>query len=355
MSFLGITDSVKTIKLSVFDKTMQPTPHKLDAKEIQISKNYGFVKVYNFIYWPDYSYYYSLYGGIFELSLAGIDNPKLGIQNITWFEVNNFQVGDEIHSTYKASPALGGIPEYFIFWKKQIKKYLSRTDYADSIIYQVEIITESQNYDQGDNDIKYSKSIQTERIVKDSIFDKLSIEPYIFYNYANSILQFSGDFQGKTKPGFYTEIQKNDDELCWMEIPADGCFNSDTYYVGLGGPYYTCHGFMGDMQENKLVYYKKGNETWGEELIINSVNSPEISKQIKAYPNPVSDKLCFDLRDFNSTCTVEIINIQAKTLKTGTINSFSNSINLKELNTGLYFYKLTKNGELIQQGKFIKL
>lgn len=73
----------------------------------------------------------------------------------------------------------------------------------------------------------------------------------------------NGAYLSKTDPSAYLYIQQTSDS-CWWDCCADGCLPAFTYIKGLSGPYYQCSNSasMGNT-ENKLVYYKKGQETWG--------------------------------------------------------------------------------------------
>ena len=95
MSFLGQLDSVKTIGFQVYDKNMDLLDYPLNTMELRISKNFGFVKTFNFYLFPNLTDYTS--ERFEEYSLIGLSNPEIGIQNLTWFEINDFQPGDELH------------------------------------------------------------------------------------------------------------------------------------------------------------------------------------------------------------------------------------------------------------------
>lgn len=132
LNFLGLNDSVKTIKFQAYDKNMNPFPCDINKMTLQISKNHGFVKIFNFYLFP---FFYGRYlsARFEEYNLIGLSNPKVGIKNLTWLEVYDFQAGDELHIADEYS-----IIEYgkvFSTTNKAIYKYLERTDYLDSIVY----------------------------------------------------------------------------------------------------------------------------------------------------------------------------------------------------------------------------
>ena len=133
-SFLGLTDSVKTIGFTVYNENNQHINHLLNNKTLLLSKNYGLIKTLNFSLFPDMeSEDFTWYLTLEEMNLIGLSNPLLGVQNLTWFDVYDFQPGDEIHVYYEN----GCDGEWTI--EKTITKYLSRIDYADTIVYEIEI------------------------------------------------------------------------------------------------------------------------------------------------------------------------------------------------------------------------
>jgi len=95
MEYLGRIDSVKTIQFKVINGNLA---HYL-LNTIQISKHFGLV---NFIDLRDFP--------IEEpepMHIVGINHPKIGVQNITWFDIFDFQVGDVIHTKSSYSLAMG--------------------------------------------------------------------------------------------------------------------------------------------------------------------------------------------------------------------------------------------------------
>ncbi|GHV25514.1 hypothetical protein FACS1894176_04160 [Bacteroidia bacterium] len=93
-SFLGLEDSVKTISFQAYDLNNVPIDRNLmNNKTLKISKNYGIIQGFDFL--PQIQpVLHNIYQ---EYTLAGLSNPKAGIQNITWFDIWDFQPGDELH------------------------------------------------------------------------------------------------------------------------------------------------------------------------------------------------------------------------------------------------------------------
>ena len=348
--FLGLIDSVKTIELKAYTITLNALPHKLDNKRIRISKHYGFIDAMNFNSWPAYQFTY-IQGDIFQPILAGMTNPEIGIQNLTWFKVFDFQPGDEIHSEYNSGWAFGSPPPYFTINKKTIKKYISRTDYTDSIQYAVDIQSATVEYIQGSYIPTIFHYTTTETIKLNTEFDKLAGEPIIDDYSAGLNTQLYSTFQVKIAPHATENVFERDDSNCWSRMILDGCFPMNSYYTGLGGPYIECTGWMLSYESNSLVYYKKGSETWGTPLVIIKLDQTEMIPLISVYPNPTTDLISFEV---NEDTEVRITDLNGKLLINKLINRFDNSISLAVIADGLYIYNIIRAGVKLQTGKISK-
>ena len=264
-TFLGLTDSVKTISLTVIDKNENTLEHPLNNLQLKISKSFGFLKTLNFYLFPDITVRYPA-DRLEPFSLVGLTKPKAGIQNLTWFEVNDFQPGDELHVLeHKTGDAYLYLP-YREYDNRCIYKYLERSDYADSIVYScarkqsIETVYTDSTSSELFNDTIIS-------VVKANLdFDKLPGEPVIKTDFAYQMHMSVNQFSAKIDPDATERFFGTGN--CLNTIVGEGCFYEKKYWDGLGGPYYYCSGYVGDKEERKLVYYKKGETEWGEKLVI---------------------------------------------------------------------------------------
>ena len=81
----------------------------------------------------------------------------------------------------------------------------------------------------------------------------------------------------------------------------------------------------------------------------------EVNASFNIYPNPVSDRLYIETQTLTQTLTVEIYDIYGRiqNLSNLATQQLSNSIDVTNLNSGVYFVKVvTENGEAVQ--RFIK-
>ena len=78
-----------------------------------------------------------------------------------------------------------------------------------------------------------------------------------------------------------------------------------------------------------------------------SVNNVNANNHINVYPNPATDVL-YVSGSKNVLCN--LVSVNGATVATSQING-NGSVDLKTLPSGLYFYSLTENGNVIQRGK----
>ncbi|RPI43353.1 MAG: hypothetical protein EHM46_04135, partial [Bacteroidetes bacterium] len=242
LNFMGLSDSVKTIGFQVYDAGMSPVSHEANNFTVGISKSYGFTKTLNFNLFPDIIEESVLIDQPGEFYLAGLSTPRVGIQNLTWFEVYDFQPDDEIHVVKTRS--MFGDPQTCPEYGETIKqtfKYLDRSDYPDSIIYTVEI---GMNRDQNWEDSSAFESSHDTIITvihRNPQFDHLPGEPVIadfsFHVYG----MVTGELIQKTETEPRMVFDYSGDD-CWALPIYDGCMGTTRYIKGLGGPFSSCSG-----------------------------------------------------------------------------------------------------------------
>jgi hypothetical protein len=111
--------------------------------------------------------------------------------------------------------------------------------------------------------------------------------------------------------------------------------------------------FSGGGLTNKLVYYRKGSDSWGVPLVITSI--PEIHKEdkIEIYPNPAKNRIYITVQNLEFPIILEVLNLEGLVLLTNKVDSNSSSVNIGNLKSGMYIYRLSKNGERIKTGKLV--
>ncbi|HOG19379.1 MAG TPA: T9SS type A sorting domain-containing protein [Salinivirgaceae bacterium] len=355
LTFIGITDSVKTIKFQVYDKNMNLLNWELNNMNIRISKFHGFVTTLNFSLFPNCQFYNPYDTEILEeYNLTGLSNPKAGVSNLTWFEVNDFQVGDELHVLDESSCwniyGTGSATT-----NKAIYKYLERTDYSDSIVYRYSRKQSIHTVWTDSSDFKYYDDTLTTTIKTDPLFDKLPGEPIIENELITYSFRMKNDFHLSkfNLRGF--EIYSFDGSSCWNTIILDGCLKENQYIKGLGGPYYYCNeAFCLGGAERRLVYYKKGGVTWGNPLTITGISDASISSDITIFPNPTKNQITVDISDGNyQDLQIFIYDIQGKLQKTECLEPDNSTINISSLDSGVYILKISDNDKVLKMDRLI--
>lgn len=351
MTFLTLTDSVKTIEFAVYDSEMFPVSHPLNGKKIQISENYGLIKALHFYDFPSPSIFSS---EISECNLLGLSNPLVGYQNLTWLEVNDFQVDDELHIYTRSSNMF--IESWYNKEEKIILRYTERVDYPDSIVYHYLQKREYLNQNLGQSYNTYSEGILKSVVTPRSDFDKLPGEPTVEEHYAfyYNMLADSPQSKGKSEEdGFLKE-----DDLCWSRIRTCGecSYMGGNYIKGLGGPYYSCSERF-TTYKRELVYYKKGDVTYGTPFTSLNMSEEKKSPSVTVYPNPAKGGTITVLIEDSpySDFTINIMDVTERVVKTEKLHSASSVLHLSDLKSGIYFYDLSSGRQRIKSDKLILL
>ena len=339
-SVLGEQDSVKTIGFSVYNLKNEPINHDLNNLSIKISKHFGLIKTISFYY---------LAG---EFNLIGINEPQLGFQNLNLMEhYFDFQVGDELHIWQEYTITTFEEPAII---NRIICRYLSRTDYEDSIVYY---------YERKINSDIVSDTVQQIIYKGELLFTTEPNEPYFDEYYGiKTVVIFNTPIPKMYSTLFTGEWQPS--VSCFEATIYDGTCMADysyhpTYYCGLGGAYWECCYRYGDKTCHDLVYYKKGDTEVGTPFNFNFLSiSPDNKKDnvFSIYPNPTNNRIT--IKSVNNetlnNSTLEIYDIQGRIQLVKQLDNLE-SIDVSCLRTGYYTIKLIQKDKNITHIKFIKL
>ena len=336
-TILGLTDSVKTITLSVIDQNENTLEHPLNNLKLKISKTYGFIETLNFYLFPDITVSFPA-NRLEVYSLVGLNNPNVGVQNLTWFEVNDFQPGDELHVLeHKTGDAYLYLP-YREYDNRCIYKYFERTDYADSIVYRYARKQSIETVYADSTTLELFNDTLKSVVKTNPDFDKLPGEPVIGTFTAYSMNMINAEFRTKTIPSNLLIYGLQDS--CLSPITGEGCVYNEKYIDGLGGPYYFCSGYVGDTEERKLVYYKKGETEWGEKLVITDVPEIKTNNNLKFFPNPAKSFITISNPSNIKIKKIELFDFSGRVVKIWKIAELEeNSLNIQIILPGIYLLK----------------
>jgi len=346
---LGIMDEVKTIVFTVQNSASQVvTSNPINGKVLSLSQNFGLLNTFDFYHFPNDVSLYSLV----EVTPVA-DYRKMVIKRIF-----DFNVGDEFHITYKNVYSINANYQIVNGQEKiTMQKVVSKTTYTPdtAITYSFERCSVGYNY---------------VNLIKDTVnfFDTISIT-YSYNNFADSVL-FQMPMQSfPVVNNWYDELilkqfvsnsirtysyQDRVDvmlvDTCWSNLCADPAPGTTTYLEGLGGPYFHQMGGWGVPSINhKLVYYQKGETTWGTPIapnclsLINDVQAMTSPKSgINIYPNPAMSKIFVDLQNVDfGNATLEIYSLEGKLLlKQAVATNSVSEIDLQSLPSGMFVLKI---------------
>lgn len=336
-TILGMADSVKTIQFQVLDSVGQPVDDPVNQMQLQISKHFGWKKALCFNLFPnlvDDSYEPQQY---FRTGLlVGLTNPRVGRQNLTWFDVYDFQPGDVLH-VFESDYDCCGVSPCTHYYNRIINTYLNRNEFPDSIVYRVDRVSQRMVTQYPDTvSILFEHDTIWERITPSRQFDVIpgevvsfEGEPQIRFTWQTNY----GGLERKFISGVYT---KNNDS-CWSMLDYYGGFYTD-YIQGLGHVYeynVICAGTLRELQ-----YYKKGNKEWGTPFHFTGVETAQASANLRVYPNPVSEILYIETFGRANLVAFELFSVNGSRVLKHALQCENPQVDVRALNPGLYFYSI---------------
>ncbi len=356
MDFLELSDSVKTFAFQAYNAGGEPVEMDVNEMQVQISKHYGWVQPLSFYFFPAHQQWYPEIN-LQELSLAGLSEPQMGIKNLTWFEVFDFQPGDVLHVLEEDGEWEGEADGYFqITETRVIYEYLSRSDYdGDSIEY------------------SYARSRRIHLLWMDSIAVMhdtltLSITPNPGFDQLPLTAVPHSEFGEELDHYFYYELhmgefyQKADvfnviehfSNTCWHILPSWRLPPVNYYYQGLGGPYYPQVSMWAGLVSRELVYYEKDGETWGTPLDVSSVEKYTKPNLVKIFPNPVRESFTVTIDpSLSGEFLLSLVDVNSRSVLQQKVPSGATSINVAHLPPGIYFCIVSGKPGIIQSHKLL--
>ncbi len=353
---LGTPDSVKTFNFQAFNADDTPINQWITNHHIRIGKQMGLIKAPHIGIFPEWT---STYGAYSFNQLLGIEGV-VGLQNLKWFEVYDFQVDDEIHVEISTFNFGEGYVEHIL------SKYLSRLDFQDSTVYEVEV---TRWYYQGDFqniNLQYQGTeIETHTIRSNPDFDALPATPAIVNdNEFGWESTYGGYYQLGSFEDFPSKYKYGGADMYWPYYDGTpGCFDevidwwlcyseAHTHYVqGLGGPYRNCDNIVGG-SHTKLMYFNKSGVEWGSPL--STTASERLSANaLKAYPNPATQSFRINLSEEHYPLQLEMYDLSGRLVATATLTASSQEVPVQGLAKGLLMLRGTARNGGMTYGKVV--
>jgi hypothetical protein len=338
---LGTTDMVKIITFQAKDNLNNNVNHILNNRYIKLSQHYGLTKMLYVYYIPsDTTMYF----------LEGKSSPQMGLQDITWWDVSDYNVGDVFH--YIGHDGFGG-PQF-----NMIKNILTKTIASDST----------------------SVLFTFERCVKYLVNPPYQIHDTIEEGYGNfypfSYFSIGQPQEFRRSDGYYASscdanlsiynqrlsksvsphYYMNNTNICW------GSGIGEVYYLysftkGLGNTHYLYNN-IGDWYsyEQELVYYERGNEIWGTPVstdcntLLGTAQTKSNNKPvIQIIPNPVKTQAEIVIQGHQPDDNLSIIlyDYSGKIIFEEKINSNPYNFHRGDLPAGLYILTLYDKTDVV--------
>ena len=348
-SILGTADSVKVISLQAMDNNNDTISNPLNQVQLKLSVNLGLTQMLDVYYIPD---------SITIYTLAGKSTPSIGIQNMTWQDIYNFNLGDVFHRTgyYENN----GTMEYN--WKSiqtVLQKRISNN--YDTIIYTLQSCTRTDY-------TTYTRSV-TDTITDTyitGIYNGWAPEPpglpseFIrpvsgawVSGFSANTASFNGRLTKSSNQNCYSWIGN-----CW-ELYFFETSEVVQYTRGLGDTYLNTLEIDPNgptVTHEQLVYFQQGSESWGTPVaadcstLIGIDDNKNMNPVLELYPNPSSGRIMIStsLRGI-----AYILDLNGRQLLQQLISSPVTPVDLSNLMPGVYVVKLV-SGDQVALGKIVK-
>lgn len=115
-------------------------------------------------------------------------------------------------------------------------------------------------------------------------------------------------------------------------------------------------GFM-ESYSKRLVYFKKGDEEWGEELVMVGVEEDITDNNFTVFPNPVQDKLYISTHIASQNqCSIQVYNSTGQLVNSFSVSSNDLYVDMSPFSNGIYYIHLIDENEIaLAKQKILKI
>ncbi len=345
IQILSFSDSARFFKIHHTDPDGNPINSELNGQKIIIGKTLGLSRFFQIKEFPEV---------LKPITLIGQKKQNIGIFNITLGMIYDFEEGDEFQYREHHFNTYPGYPDenYTAYRKHNI---IEKLETNDSLIYTID---ETLFYE--DSSLVINRTIQ-KIYQKNQLFAKLPFEKF------NGDYQrfFMDDYCG-LKSWTYRFEAENALEYCeidnvWGYYDTFGPPTEEeiTWTFGLGMFKNIFRDYMGNLQyasgyNHQLIYFKKGDHECGN-IVVGNAETNLQQKLYQVFPNPVNDQLFIKNLHSGQAYSIDILNAFGQLIRTESrIESQNHVLNLANLKSGIYLYRITLNRKIVQQGKLVK-
>jgi hypothetical protein len=350
-SVMGVIDDVMRIELQAKRNDGLAISSPWNGKYLKLSKHYGLSRTFDMNLVPFDTTNYTIVGKL---------KPVIGIQDFGWKEVYNFNIGDALHYSGYTNSSTGGPSTTW----KEIQTVYAKTTYGtniDSVIYKFDRCR-STITNPGNNHVYIRDTIVTKYKFNVMLLDSTILrypDQFVRQNvYASQFDRYMKAYNNRqTKK--VTEDKYRFMNSCWI-IPTGSVTLYRNYSDGLGLTEY----YRDDQSTQefyRLVYFKKGSETWGAAVgtqcsPVLDVNEQNLAgtPQVRIIPNPMQNQAQVVVDGVNVTDDMAFVlyNMVGKEVYRMKVNSNTMMLERNNLPAGLYVYLLTGK-DLMVKGKMM--
>ncbi|MBY0427243.1 MAG: T9SS type A sorting domain-containing protein [Cytophagales bacterium] len=337
-TFLGITDSVKIFTVNILKINNSDTTHSYDGVKFKLSKNYGFIELVNIFTWDNSGDYNE--NQLYRLKIEGMENAKLGLYNYSVRDIYNYSIGDifQYEESYNCTCPNG-------YFKQTIDSIISKTETDTSLVYNV--TRKSKNTPYNPNNTTFSNN-NFNLIYEFKNLGFLDDFNRIQFKYDTT---FNG-WKKRDSPNLLNYQGKIDTCLNYI-IDGGGCYSD--YYLGFGNFHNECdYYFYNGSSSEKLVYYKKGSNTWGQRIVLGIDESEfNIISSFKLSPNPASTYIQYSLANQIKDGELRLLDVLGNVAYSTPLNQAEGNIDVSKLGRGIYFYQISSSSKPVLSGKIV--
>ena len=347
-SVMGVPDSVKKISIVRTDSSGNQINDSLNNFTFRISKNFGLLTTVNIRHFPN---------SLVTYEIEGIDS-LIGSRRISPSSIFNFDVGDIFHYY-----SFDHISASVLQWQQEKRAILSKSFITDSVVYTIQDSLYTQIDDASSITTTLTGSVITESYCTnfyayDSLCSNLAEDITVtagpFYmNYMTTWHRVVNNRRGiysipcLQTAGFpLTDYVLRNLAAC-NGSPASFPGGSNWFVEGLG--LFNHYASMDStssvyIRSKELVYFQKGNETYGTPLsfpLINNITSPHsYSNSGIAFPNPANNDLTIlNAKKYNQVILFNAIMKPVK-IESNYVGE-DLRINTNKISSGIYFLSLS--------------
>jgi len=349
-SVLGVLNEVKTVELQAKRNDGTPITSPWNGKTFKMSKNYGLIRIFDLVNMPSDTTTYVL---------AGKFKPVIGIQDFGWQEVYSFNIGDVLHYSGYNNSLTGGPNST---WKEIQTVFAKQTwgSNIDSAEYKFDRCRSTLTNPGGQHvyvrDTLVVRYKYTQLANDSAIWrfpDEFDRENVYASKYDRFMKAFNDRQTKKVGEDRYRFLNN-----CFV-IPAGSIIFNRSYSEGLGITE-TFRDDQSTQEYNKLVYFKKGSETWGNAVgtecspILGGEEQMKAAPSVKIVPNPMKNqaKLVVEGIQTGNDLQFVLFNLVGKEVYRTSVGSSPLTLDRNNLPSGLYIYVL-KGKEVNLNGKLM--